>query len=229
MDKNLSNKGSENDKSRRMKSTNGPDKILTCLKRSYPEAHCELNFSNPLELLVATILSAQCTDKRVNEVTKKLFKKYRKASDYLDVSEEEFGNDIRSAGFYRNKARAILGTCRILVEKYKGEVPRTMEEMIALPGIGRKTANVILGNAFGVPGIACDTHVIRISGRLGLTRHKNPAKIEVDLQKIIPEKDWTLMSHALIFHGRYCCYARKPNCPECPVLKLCPFEPKTRA
>lgn len=203
-------------------------KILSILKKTYPDAHCELDFSNPLELLVATILSAQCTDARVNAVTKTLFKKYRRAEDYAKVPAEELEKDIRSTGFYKNKAKAIRGCCKILVDRYKGQVPRTMEALTALPGVGRKTANVVLGNACGIPGITCDTHVIRLSERLGFSKQKDPVKLEFELQRLIPEKDWTMASHLLIWHGRRCCYARKPDCPLCPVLKLCPFEPKTR-
>lgn len=202
-------------------------KIISLLKKRYPQAHCELNFSNPLELLVATILSAQCTDKRVNEVTKTLFKKYRGTGDYLKVPIEELEQDIRSTGFYKNKAKAIQGCCKALLEKYDGKIPKSLEELVELPGIGRKTANLVLGHTYGIPGITTDTHVIRVSQRLGLTKNKDPEKIEYDLQKLIPQKDWTFVSDVLIFHGRYCCYAKKPNCPECPVIKLCPYEPKT--
>jgi endonuclease-3 len=202
-------------------------KIISLLKKKYPNAHCELNFSNPLELLIATILSAQCTDKRVNEVTKTLFKKYKKATDYVGVPAEELEQDIRSTGFYKNKAKAIQGCCKALTEKYDGKIPKNLDELVALPGIGRKTANLVLGHTYGIPGIVTDTHVIRVSQRLGFTKNKDPEKIEYDLQKLIPEKEWTFVSDVLIFHGRYCCYAKKPNCPECPVLKLCPYEPKT--
>ncbi len=203
------------------------DKILLILKKTYPDAHCELDFSNPLELLVATILSAQCTDKRVNGVTKILFRKYRKAEDYIKVDPANLEGDVRSTGFYKNKAKAIQGCCRVLVEKHGGKVPKTMEELIRLPGVGRKTANVILGNAYGVPGITCDTHVLRLSERLDFSKQKDPVKLEFELQKIIPQKDWTLASHLLIWHGRRCCYARKPECFRCPVSALCPYEPKT--
>lgn len=203
-------------------------KILSILKKTYPDAHCELDFSNPLELLVATILSAQCTDVRVNAVTKALFQKYRKAEDYLKVKAGELEKDIRSTGFYKNKAKSIQGACKTMVEKHGGKVPKTMEELTALPGVGRKTANVILSNAYGVPGITTDTHVIRLSERLGLSKLKDPVKLEFALQKIIPQKGWTMASHVLIWHGRRCCYARKPDCPRCPVLKLCPYEPKTQ-
>ncbi len=203
-------------------------KIISLLKKRYPDAHCELNFSNPHELLVATILSAQCTDKRVNEVTKSLFKKYKKARDYALVPLPRFEQEIRSTGFYKNKAKAIQGCCKILDEKYEGKIPKELGKLVEMPGIGRKTANLVLGHTYDIPGIVTDTHVIRVSQRLGLTKNKDPEKIEYDLQKIVPEKDWTFVSDVLIFHGRRCCYAKKPNCPECPVLKLCPYEPKTQ-
>lgn len=203
-------------------------KILSILKKTYPDAHCELDFSNPLELLVATILSAQCTDVRVNIVTKTLFKKYRKAEDYIKVAASELEKDIRTTGFYKNKAKSIQGACKILVEKYGGKVPKTLEELVELSGVGRKTANVILGNAYGIPGITCDTHMLRLSERLGFSKQKDPVKLEFELQKLIPQKDWTKASHVIIWHGRRCCYARKPECQRCPVLKLCPYEPKTK-
>jgi len=203
-------------------------RILGRLKKTYPDAHCELDFSNPLELLIATILSAQCTDVRVNIVTKSLFKKYRKAEDYRKVAALELEKDIRTTGFYKNKAKSIQGACKILVEKYGGKVPKTLEELVELPGVGRKTANVILGNAYGIPGITCDTHMLRLSERLGFSKQKDPVKLEFELQKLIPQKDWTKASHVIIWHGRRCCYARKPECPRCPVLKLCPYEPKTK-
>lgn len=202
-------------------------KILSILKKTYPDAHCELDFTNPLELLVATILSAQCTDARVNIVTKSLFKKYRTAEDYVRAKTVELEQDIRSTGFYKNKAKAIQGACRQIVEKFGGKVPKTLEELVTLPGVGRKTANVILGNAYGIPGITCDTHMIRLSERLGFSKLKDPVKLEFALQKIIPQKDWTTASHVIIWHGRRCCYARKPDCPHCPVLKLCPYGAKT--
>lgn len=202
-------------------------KILSILKKTYPDAHCELDFTNPLELLVATILSAQCTDARVNIVTKSLFKKYRTAEDYVRAKTVELEQDIRSTGFYKNKAKSIQGACRQIVEKFGGKVPKTLEELVTLPGVGRKTANVILGNAYGIPGITCDTHMIRLSERLGFSKLKDPVKLEFALQKIIPQKDWTTASHVIIWHGRRCCYARKPDCPHCPVLKLCPYGAKT--
>ena len=198
-------------------------KIIAGLEKTYPTAHCELVHESPLELLVATILSAQCTDKRVNIVTEKLFKKYRSAKDFADAEISGLENDIRSTGFYKNKARNIKAACRDIVEKYGGKVPQTMEELIQLGGVGRKTANVVLGNAFGINvGVVVDTHVMRLSHRLGLTSHRTPEKIEPDLMKLVPQKKWTLFSHLLIWHGRRRCFARKPDCANCEVLKLCP-------
>ena len=189
----------------------------------YPGAHCELDFRNPLELLVATILSAQCTDKRVNMVTPALFKKYRRAKDYANAPQAEVENAIRSTGFYRNKAKSIRGAMRAIAEEHNGKVPETMEALRALPGVGRKTANVVLGNAFGKnEGIVVDTHVARLSHRLGLTRQKDPEKIERDLMKLVPREHWTNWSHWLIWHGRRRCFARKPDCSQCEVFQLCP-------
>jgi endonuclease-3 len=193
------------------------------LERAYPRAHCELNFANPLELLIATILSAQCTDKRVNLVTAGLFEKYRSARDFAAANLVELETDIRSTGFYRNKAKNIKACCAALVEKFGGEVPRTMEALQALAGVGRKTANVVLGNAFGINvGVVVDTHIARLSQRLGLTRHRAPEKIEQDLMVLVKQDKWTLFSHWLIWHGRRRCGARKPDCANCEVLKLCP-------
>jgi len=203
-------------------------KINTRLKRAYPHAKIALDFTSPLELLVATVLSAQCTDVRVNQVTKDLFRKYRTARDYAIAPQAEFEQEIKPTGFFRNKAKSIIACCRELAEKHGGVVPETMEELTALPGIGRKTANVILGNAFGIPGIVVDTHVIRVSGRLGLTRNTDPEKIEPDLMPLVPKKDWVYFSHALILHGREVCEARKPKCRQCPLYELCLFEGKTR-
>ncbi len=196
--------------------------IITHLEKRYPDAQCALNFSNPLELMVATILSAQCTDERVNKVTKDLFKKYKKVEDYAKVKPEVLEHTIRSTGFYRNKAKSIISCCKEIVETHGGKVPSTMEELVQLGGIGRKTANVILGNAFGIPGIVVDTHVKRVTYRLGLTRNQDPVKIEYDLMELVPQKEWTQFSHLLIFHGRYTCMARKPLCGECVVERLCP-------
>ena len=198
-------------------------KIIASLAGAYPTAHCELNFSNPLELLVATILSAQCTDKRVNIVTAELFKKFRRASDYAEAPLAEIEWFIRTTGFFRNKAKNIQACCRKLVELHGGEVPRTMEELIHLDGVGRKTANVVLGNVFNINvGVVVDTHVGRLSLRLGLTKEANPEKVEQDLMKLVPREQWTLFSHWLIWHGRRRCSARKPDCAACEIRALCP-------
>jgi endonuclease-3 len=193
------------------------------LKAEYPDARTELDWSNPLELLVATILSAQTTDVQVNQVTESLFAKYRKAEDYADADPDELEEDIRPTGFYRNKARSLRGMASALVEEHEGEVPRTMAELVALPGVGRKTANVVLGNAFGTnEGIVVDTHVRRVSNRLGLAENRDPVKIEQDLMEVVPEEDRTIFSHLLIFHGRRTCKAREPDCPNCVLNDICP-------
>src|SRR5712691_5722833 len=198
-------------------------KIIRLLKGAYPGAKCSLNHSNPFELLVATILSAQCTDERVNIVTANLFRKYRKPEGYLKVSEKELQKDIRTTGFFRNKTKSIQGTARVLTESYGGEVPDTMDELLELPGVARKTANVVLGNAFGVKsGIVVDTHVTRLARRLGLTQQKQAEKIENDLIQIVPKRDWVIFSHLLIAHGRKICKARNPLCAQCIIEKLCP-------
>ncbi len=203
-------------------------KIIATLQRVYPTAHCELNFTNPLELLIATILSAQCTDKRVNIVTAELFKKFQTASDYAESPLSEIEECIKSAGFYRNKAKNIQACCRKLVEKHGGEVPRTMDELTHLDGVGRKTANVVLGNAFDTNvGVVVDTHVGRLSLRLGLTRETNPEKVEQDLMKLVPREQWTLFSHWLIWHGRRRCDARKPDCAACEIREWCPTRLKS--
>jgi endonuclease-3 len=197
--------------------------IVAGLQKAYPSAHCELDYSNPLELLIATILSAQCTDKQVNIVTAALFKKHRTAADYANATPTELEQDIQRLGFFRNKAKNIQACCRTLLEKHGGHVPRTMAELTELGGVGRKTANVVLGNAFGInEGIVVDTHVARLSHRLGLTAHIDPVKIEQDLEKLVPQKLWTLFSHLLIWHGRRRCYARNPDCVHCEVLQFCP-------
>jgi endonuclease III len=197
--------------------------VTARLKAEYPEARTELDWSNPLELLVATILSAQTTDVQVNQVTKSLFAKYRKAEDYADAALAVLEEDIRPTGFYRNKARSLRGMANALVEEYGGEVPRTMAQLVALPGVGRKTANVVLGNAFGMnEGIVVDTHVRRVSNRLGLTENRDPVKIEQDLMKVVLQEDWIIFSHLLIFHGRRTCKARKPDCPNCVLNDICP-------
>ena len=199
------------------------NKIIAGLQKTYPDAHCELNFSSPLELLIATILSAQCTDKRVNIVTAGLFKKYRSAADFTNADLAELEQDIKSTGLYRNKAKNIKACCAMLVAKHGGEVPRAMDELIQLGGVGRKTANVVLGNAFGINvGVVVDTHISRLSRRLGLTKQKSPEKIEQELMPLVPRAQWTLFSHWLIWHGRRRCDARKPDCGSCEISKLCP-------
>ena len=197
-------------------------KILPILKKTYPDARIALNFRDPLELLIATILSAQCTDARVNIVTKELFKKYKSPKDWAKTDISQIESDIKSTGFFRNKAKNIKAACSKIDEQYKGKVPNTMDELLTLPGVGRKTANCVLGDAFGIPGITCDTHVIRLSRRLGLSENSDPVKLEFDLAEIVPKKSWTMFSHLLIFHGRYTCKARKPDCPACPIAQYCP-------
>jgi endonuclease-3 len=198
-------------------------KIIAALRRTYPDAHCELNYSSPLELLIATILSAQCTDKRVNLVTADLFKKYRSAADFAAAPLPEMEGMVRSTGFFRSKARNLQACCAVLVERFGGEVPRTMDALHALAGVGRKTANVVLGNAFGISvGVVVDTHVARLSRRFGLTTGSNAVKIEQALMPLVPQKDWTLFSHWLIWHGRRRCAARKPDCAGCELRALCP-------
>jgi endonuclease-3 len=197
--------------------------VVPRLEREYPDASTELDWKNPLELLVATMLSAQITDVRVNQVTRGLFEKYRTAEDYAAVDPAQLEKDIRPTGFYRNKARALRGMARALLERHGGEVPRTMAELVALPGVGRKTANVILGNAFGVDeGLVVDTHVRRVSQRLGLTEESDPERIERDLLRVVPRGGRTVFSHLLIFHGRRVCKARKPDCPNCVLNDICP-------
>ena len=197
--------------------------IIRRLKRAYPGAKCSLNHSNAFELLIATILSAQCTDERVNIVTADLFRKYTKPEDYLKVSPRELEKDIQSTGFFRNKTKSIQGTSKTLLEGYDGEVPHTMDELLQLPGVARKTANVVLGNAFGIKaGVVVDTHVTRLSHRLGLTQEKTAEKIERDLIEIVPKKDWVIFPHLMIYHGRKICKARSPLCDECQIEKQCP-------
>lgn len=208
-----------------------PDKIkyiLPALDRLYPQAHTALSFRNPLEMLIATILSAQCTDKKVNEVTRVLFTKYRSTRDFAEVPLEELEAHIRPTGFFHNKAKSIKNCCAELIKRHQGRVPRTMEELTALPGIGRKTANVVLGSAFGLPGVVVDTHVGRIVQRLGLTREKDPVKIEFALMPLLPREKWILFSHQLIDHGRSLCPARAPRCAECPLRPACDFGTKDR-
>ena len=197
--------------------------IWPILKKTYPQAKCALEYNNPLELLIATILSAQCTDVRVNIVTKTLFKKYKTVKDWADAPLEEIEQDIKSTGFYRNKAFNIKNACKKIVDEYNNKVPNTMDELLKLNGVGRKTANVVLGNAFDTPGIVCDTHVLRLSGRLELSANTdNPEKLEYDLMEIVPKKNWTFFSHLIVFHGRNICQGRKPKCDICPIAKHCP-------
>ena len=198
-------------------------KILARLKEAYPDAHCELDFINPFQLICATILSAQCTDVRVNMVTPALFRKYPDAEALAQARQEELEEIIRSTGFFRNKAKSLIGMAQAVVAEHGGEIPSSMDALVKLPGVGRKTANVVLGNAFAInEGVVVDTHVARVSGRLGLTTHTDPVKIEQDLMRLAPREDWTLLSHMLIFHGRRVCIARKPRCRECVLAPLCP-------
>lgn len=197
-------------------------KINQILKKNYADEKCALDFNNPLQLLVATILSAQCTDKRVNIVTPAVFKKYKTAADYANANISEFQNLIHSTGFYQNKTKSILGAMKAIEEKHHGQVPKTLEELTKLSGIGRKTANVILGNAFGTAGIVVDTHMLRLSNRMGLTKNHDPVKVEFDLMELLPKREWTMFSHRMIHHGRAICVARKPLCSKCPIADLCP-------
>ena len=197
-------------------------KVLAALAELYPDAHCALEHRTSLQLLVATILSAQCTDARVNLVTTALFARFRTVRDFADADPGELERLIASTGFFRNKAKNIIACCKALLDRHNGEVPGTLEELVQLPGVGRKTANVVLGDSFGVPGITVDTHVGRLSRRLGLTAHDDPVKVEFDLMALVPEADWTVFSHRLIFHGRRVCAARKPGCSGCAMNTFCP-------
>lgn len=200
--------------------------IIKRLKKAYPDAHCALVHSNPFELLVATILSAQCTDERVNIVTANLFRKYRSPHDFIEVSQAELEKDVHSTGFFRNKAKNIKSASLRIVEVYSGKIPQTMDEILTLGGVARKTANVVLGNAFGIAsGVVVDTHVSRLSQRLGLTNEKTPEKIERELEKLVPKKNWIMFPHWMIFHGRQVCNARKPKCGECVMANICPSRP----
>ncbi len=205
-----------------MKKNDTVVKVLDILQKEYPDARVTLDFKDPLQLLIATILAAQCTDERVNQVTKDLFKKYRKASDYARADLKTLEAEIRSTGFFRNKAKSIIGCCQELVQKFKGQVPRTLDELTSLPGVGRKTANILLGNAFNQQAIAVDTHVKRVTHRLGWAKSDDPDKIEFELMEVIPQNRWTLSCHQIVFHGRRVCMAKNPQCPTCPVAKLCP-------
>ena len=211
-----SNEGSQLELKKRAKS------IFQTLGKVFPDAKCELDFKNPLQLLVATVLSAQCTDKRVNQVTPALFAKYTNAREFASANREELEELIKSTGFYRNKATSIIGLASAIEADFAGEVPGTLVDLVNLPGVGRRTANVVLSNAFNVPGITVDTHVGRIARRLGWTKNSDPVKVEFDLMEIFPNKDWTQLNHRLIFFGRRICHAKKPACGACPVAKMCP-------
>src|SRR4030043_1799293 len=202
--------------------------IIRILSKEIPDSRIALKFSNPLELLIATILSAQCTDVKVNQVTADLFKMYRSSKDYAEANLAKLEEEIRPTGFYRNKARAIKKCCQELVKRFGGDVPRTLEELVTLPGVGRKTANVILGNTFGIPGIVVDTHVSRVSQRIGLTKNDDPTKIEFDLMEIVPKEERTHFSNLLIWHGRRTCTAKKPLCGTCPIRNLCDYGSKIK-
>ena len=205
-----------------MKKTDTAAKVLDILQKEYPDARVTLNFQNPLQLLMATILAAQCTDERVNRVTRDLFKKYRTAADFAKADLHTLEEEIRSTGFYHNKSKSIIRCGQDIADKFSGEVPRTLEDLTSLPGVGRKTANIILGNAFGQQAIAVDTHVKRVTHRLGWAKSDDPDKIEFELMEAIPKDRWTLACHQLVFHGRNICVAKKPKCSLCPVTKLCP-------
>lgn len=202
--------------------TSNSKAILRILKKHYPDARCELDFSSPLELLVATILSAQCTDKRVNLVTKTLFKKYRNVDEYANANIKDIENIIQPTGFFRNKAKSIHAMANTVRDKFNGEIPRNLEDLVTLPGVGRKTANVVLGNAFDIPGLTVDTHFGRLVRRFGWTKETDPVKVEFAVMKIFPQIEWTYLSHVLIWHGRRYCHARKPACGVCPIAKYCP-------
>lgn len=201
--------------------------IIDRLDKAYPDAHLELNFSSPFELLIATILAAQCTDERVNQVTKTLFKKYPTPESYLAVDISELEEDIRPTGFYRNKAKNIVACCRKIVEDYDGKIPQSVEQLTSLPGVGRKTANIVLANAMGIPAIGVDTHTVRVPHRLGIVDTKNPDKIEAQLRYLLPKERWARANILLQWHGRYTCQAKKPKCGECLVYDLCQWEDKT--
>ncbi len=196
--------------------------VLIRLRRQHPDARCELDFTTPLELAIGAILAAQCTDKRVNQVAPALFKKYRTAADYANADPDELENEIRSTGFYRNKAKSIRALGAALVERHGGKLPDDFDALVKLPGIGRKTANLLMADAFKRPGMVVDTHQIRVNQRLGFTAHEDADRIEQDLRALVPEKNWTDWSHHITFHGRYCCVARKPRCPECSLANICP-------
>ena len=205
-----------------MKLTETAVKVLDILRKQYPDARVTLDFKDPLQLLIATILAAQCTDERVNVVTKDLFKKYHRAADYAKADLRNLEEEIRPTGFYHNKAKSVIACCQMIVNKFNGQVPQTLEELTSLSGVGRKTANIILGNAYGQQAIAVDTHVRRVTHRLGWAKSDHPDKIEFELMEVIPQERWTMACHQLVFHGREVCMAKNPQCPTCPVAKLCP-------
>jgi len=197
--------------------------IIKVFNELYPDADCSLDYKDPLQLLISTQLAAQCTDARVNIVTRTLFEKYKDAKDFAQADIKELEQEIKSTGFFRNKARNIISCCRMLVEKYEGRVPGSMEELLKLPGVGRKTANLVLGDIFGVPGIVVDTHAKRLSNRIGLTENEDPEKIEYDLMKVVPEESWSRFCHQLVYHGRAVCSARKPQCEKCRIRSFCDY------
>lgn len=201
-------------------------KIIDILEELYPDAGCSLQYMDPLQLLISTQLAAQCTDARVNQITPALFSKYKNAEDFAKANKEELEQDIKSTGFFRNKAKNIIGCCKMIVEKFGGKVPGNMEELLQLPGVGRKTANLVLGDIFGIPSIVIDTHAGRISRRLGLTHYEDPGKVEFDLIKILPKESWTKFCHQLVYHGRAVCNARNPRCPECRLRDYCSYKQK---
>jgi endonuclease-3 len=202
--------------------------IIDIFERLYPEAICSLNYENPLQLLIATILAAQCTDKRVNIVTKGLFKKYRTVQDFANADMEELEQDIKSTGFYRNKAKNIKMCCQDIIERFGGEIPKTLDGLITLAGVGRKTANVVLGSCFGIPGVVIDTHAKRLSNRIGLSKNQDPTKIEFDLMDILPKESWSKFCHQLVYHGREVCKAQKPRCETCRIIEYCDYGKKNR-
>jgi len=201
--------------------------IIKIFDELYPDAGCTLDYKDPLQLLISTQLAAQCTDERVNIVTKTLFKKYTSVYDFAEADVSELENDIKSTGFYRNKARNIINCCKMIIEKFDGKVPGNMEDLLKLPGVGRKTANLVLGDIFGIPGIVVDTHANRLSNRIGLTSNSDPVKVEYDLMKVVPEKDWSKFCHQLVYHGRAVCNARKPKCSECRIIDYCDYGKKS--
>lgn len=221
--------GGSRDRGKKSADIGRVEKIFAELDRTHADATLALDFTTPLELLIALILAAQCTDAKVNEVTASLFKRYRSAADFAGASQEEMEEAVRPTGFYRQKAKAVRACCQQLVDQHKGQVPRELDALLSLPGVGRKTANILRGNAFSIPGIGVDTHVSRLSQRLGLTRETDPDKIEADLVRVVPETKQIRFCHLLQFHGRRTCFARKPDCPHCAILALCPYTPKTSA